>query len=85
MAKAIFYLKRSSLEGRHHPSRYDHESTRRKCFLILKLLNSDSLQRRLQKSIKFLSSFKNPKSSSGCMPGEEDILRTLNVLQSTYP
>jgi len=28
MAKAIFYLKKSSLEGGLHPSRHSHESTR---------------------------------------------------------
>jgi len=27
MAKAISYLKKSSLEGGHHPSRHDHKST----------------------------------------------------------
>jgi len=28
MAKVISYVKKSSLEGGHHPSRYGHESTR---------------------------------------------------------
>jgi len=32
MAKAISYLKKSSSEGRHHPSRHGHESTRGDAF-----------------------------------------------------
>jgi len=32
MAKAISYLKKSSLEGGHHPSRHGHESTRGNAF-----------------------------------------------------
>ena len=80
MAKAICYLKKSSLEGGHHDMAMKAPE---EMLFDFKITHSNNHRRRLQESIKALGSFNNSENSSEHMPLKENSQD--GVLHSTCP
>ena len=84
MAKVISYLKKSSLEVGHHPSRHGHESTWRDAFLFWNHFTVIIFEENYKKALNlWVLLKKNSQSSSGHMPLKEN--NQDGVLKSTCP